>query len=59
MASLHGLDGHALLLDCHELTIEPVPLPEGAEIVVKYISHRTVAGSPIRTGWRPASPPKR
>ena len=46
MASLHGLGGHALLLDCHELTIEPVPLPEGAEIVVKYISHRTVAGSP-------------
>ena len=46
MASLHGLDGHALLLDCHDLTVDPVPLPEGAEIVVKYISHRTVAGSP-------------
>jgi galactokinase len=46
MASLYGLDGHALLLDCHELTIDPVPLPEGAQIVVKYISHRTVAGSP-------------
>ncbi len=46
MASLHGLDGHAVLLDCHDLTVEPVPLPEGAEIVVKYISHRTVAGSP-------------
>jgi galactokinase len=46
MASLHGRDGHALLLDCHELTIEPVPLPEDAEVVVKYISHRTVAGSP-------------
>jgi galactokinase len=46
MASLHGLDGHAVLLDCHDLTVDPVPLPESAEIVVKYISHRTVAGSP-------------
>ncbi len=46
MASLHGIDGHALLLDCHDLTVEPVPLPEDAEMVVKYISHRTVAGSP-------------
>jgi galactokinase len=46
MASLNGLDGHAVLLDCHDLTIEPVPLPEGGEVVVKYISHRTVAESP-------------
>ena len=46
MASLHGIDGHAMLLDCHDLTVEPVPLPENAEVVVKYVSHRTVAGSP-------------
>ena len=46
MASLHGLDGHAMLLDCHDLTVEPVPLPEEAEVVVEYVSHRTVVGSP-------------
>jgi len=46
MASLHGLAGHAVLLDCHDLTVEPVPLPAGAEVVVRYVSHRTVAGSP-------------
>ncbi len=46
MASLHGLAGHAILLDCHDLTVEPVALPEDAQVVVKYISHRTVAGSP-------------
>ena len=46
MASLHGTDGHAILLDCHDLTVEPVPLPDNAEVVVKYVSHRTVAGSP-------------
>ena len=46
MASLHGLEGHAVLLDCHDLTVEPVPLPEEAQVVVKYISQRTVVGSP-------------
>jgi galactokinase len=46
MASLHGLVGHAILLDCHDLATEAVPLPEEGEIVVRYVSHRTVAGSP-------------
>ncbi|HEU4918015.1 MAG TPA: galactokinase family protein [Acidimicrobiia bacterium] len=46
MASLHGLAGHAILLDCHDMTTEAVPLPVGAQIVVRYVSHRTVAGSP-------------
>jgi galactokinase len=46
MASLHGMAGHAILLDCHDLATEAVPLPEEAEIVVRYVSHRTVAGSP-------------
>jgi galactokinase len=46
MASLHGLAGHAILLDCHDLATEAVPLPEQAEIVVRYVSHRTLAGSP-------------
>jgi galactokinase len=46
MASLHGVAGHAILLDCHDLATETVPIPEQAEIVVRYVSHRTVAGSP-------------
>jgi galactokinase len=46
MASLHGVAGHAIVLDCHDLTTAPVPLPEEAEIIVRYVSHRTVAGSP-------------
>lgn len=46
MASLHGVAGHAILLDCHDLATEAVPLPEEAQIVVRYVSHRTVAGSP-------------
>lgn len=46
MASLHGLAGHAILLDCHDLATEPVRLPEQADVIVRYVSHRTVAGSP-------------
>jgi galactokinase len=46
MASLHGVAGHAILLDCHDLATETVRLPEQAEIIVLYVSHRTVAGSP-------------
>ena len=46
MASLHGVEGHAILLDCHDLTVEPVSLPPEARIVVEYVSHRTVVGSP-------------
>ena len=46
MASLHGVEGHAILLDCHDLTVEPVSLPADARLVVEYVSHRTVVGSP-------------
>jgi galactokinase len=40
-----GVAGHALLIDCGDLTIEPVKLPEGVEIVVQFIAHRTLVGS--------------
>ncbi|MGH8951281.1 MAG: galactokinase [Acidimicrobiia bacterium] len=46
MASLHGIEGHAILLDCHDLTVEPVSLPADSRLVVVYVSHRTVVGSP-------------
>lgn len=34
LASAGGVDGHALLIDCHELTVTPVALPDGAEVRV-------------------------
>ncbi|HAP75423.1 MAG TPA: galactokinase [Acidimicrobiaceae bacterium] len=40
-----GVAGHALLMDCGALTIEPVPLPDDAEVVVMFIAHRTLVGS--------------
>src|SRR3954451_9045210 len=40
-----GVAGHALLIDCGDLSIEPVPLPDGVEVVVQFVAHRTLAGS--------------
>ena len=34
MASLHGRAGHALLLDCRSLSVEPVPIPPELAILV-------------------------
>ncbi len=40
-----GVAGHALLMDCGALTIEPVPLPEDVDVVVRFVAHRTLVGS--------------
>jgi len=46
LASAAGVDGHALLIDCRDLTVEPVPLPPGAEVVVVDSGQaRTLVGS--------------
>ncbi len=37
--------GHATLIDCHDLTVEQVPVPDDIEIVVRFIAHRTLLGS--------------
>ncbi len=41
-----GVHGHALLIDCSDLSIEPVPIPDDVEIVVEFVAHRTLVGSP-------------
>ena len=46
LASVAGVEGHALLIDCSTLEITPVPLPEQARVwVVHSGQHRTLAGS--------------
>ena len=46
LASAAGVAGHALLIDCHALTVEPVPLPEGLEVRVVHSGQpRELAGS--------------
>ena len=46
LAIAAGVAGHALMIDCGELTVEPVAIPRGVEIVVQFIEHRTLVGSP-------------
>ena len=41
-----GVAGHALLIDCAELSVMPVALPADVEIVVQFIAHRKLVGSP-------------
>jgi galactokinase len=36
LASLAGIDGHALLIDCSSLEVTPVEMPEGLELVVTH-----------------------
>lgn len=46
LASAAGVAGHALLIDCHSLTVTPVPVPAEAEIrVIHSGQRRELAGS--------------
>ncbi len=50
LASALGVAGHALLLDCRTTTIEPVALPEGAEVVAVHCGvPRSLAASAYAT----------
>ena len=40
LASIAGVEGHALLVDCRSLEIVPLPLPDGLDIVVVDSGHR-------------------
>ena len=45
LASAAGVDGHALLIDCHTLGMRAVPVPGDVEVVVRFVQHRTLEGS--------------
>ena len=45
LTSAAGIDGHALLIDCHTLDVQHIVMPEEIEIVTRFISQRTLAGS--------------
>ena len=40
-----GVEGHALLIDCGDVTIEPVRIPDDVEVVVQFVAHRVLVGS--------------
>lgn len=41
-----GVAGHALLIDCADLTVTPIALPADVEVVVQFIQRRRLVGSP-------------
>ena len=41
-----GVEGHALMIDCHTLDVVPVRVPDDLEVVVRFVAHRTLVGSP-------------
>ncbi len=45
LAVTSGVRDHALLIDCHELTISPVQLPNDTKIIVQFIAERNLATS--------------
>lgn len=46
LASVHGVDGHALLIDCSTYAIDPVPIPADVDVVVVHSGEeRTLAGT--------------
>jgi galactokinase len=40
-----GQAGHALLIDCGDVTIEPVRIPDEVEVVVQFVAHRALVSS--------------
>ncbi|MGV3758551.1 MAG: galactokinase family protein, partial [Actinomycetota bacterium] len=46
LASTAGVAGHALRVDCHDLTLDPVPVPDALDVwVVHSGQERSLAGS--------------
>ncbi|MCU1395220.1 MAG: galK [Ilumatobacteraceae bacterium] len=44
-----GRAGHALLIDCTTLDIDPVELPDDLAVIVRFVQHRTLDGSEYAT----------
>ena len=40
-----GIRDHALLIDCHEMTISPVQLPNDVKVIVQFIAERELTSS--------------
>ena len=40
-----AVEGSAMLIDCSTLAIEPVLVPDHVEVIVRFVTHRTLEGS--------------
>lgn len=45
LACAAGVAGHALILDCHALTVTPTPMPDDLDVLVQFIAQRRLVGS--------------
>lgn len=45
LVSLVGVAGHAVMIDCYELSVTAVPIPAEVDVVVRFVAHRALAGS--------------
>jgi galactokinase len=45
LTSAAGVEGHALLIDCHTLDVQPIALPSQMQVVVRFVAARTLVGS--------------
>jgi galactokinase len=41
-----AVEHHAVMIDCHDLSVRPIALPDDVDIVVQFVAHRTLVGSP-------------
>lgn len=44
-----GRNGHGTLIDCRNLSVRHVPIPNDIEFIVRFITHRTLEGSEYAT----------
>ena len=44
-----GVDGAATLIDCHDLAVTTVTVPEDLKVVVRFVAHRRLEGSEYDT----------
>jgi galactokinase len=44
-----GVAGHALLIDCGDVTIEPVEIPDDVDVVVQFVAQRALVASAYAT----------
>lgn len=40
-----GVKGHALMIDCHSLQVNPIEIPHDVKVYVQFIAHRKLASS--------------
>jgi galactokinase len=45
LSIISSIAGHALLIDCSDLTTTAIAVPDDAHVVVQFVAHRTLIGS--------------